>query len=157
MPPRLPRSPGARVIAAAGALLILVLALVGGRSFLERHGVASQLRRMREDLAGLRASAENCQVALSREEEAFQRVRAEVDSLRGEVRDYEALDDRGVPADRYDEYLEVFDRYNESVPVWQERADSLRAHSEACRGAARRHNALADSLRDLLEALQSGG
>jgi hypothetical protein len=80
-----------------------------------------------------------------------------IDSLRDEVRDFEALDERGVPEERYDEYLERFEAYNDSVISWEARAETLRANEAACRELVEAHNALSDSLRRRMEARGSSG
>lgn len=153
---RLPASPVARAALLLAAAAIVVLGYVGGGGFLERRAQAAELERLRDGLGRLRAASEECQIAVQREERAFEEYRAEVDSLRQEIRDFESLDDRGVPAEQYEEYLEAFDDYNESVPLWEERADSLRARSEACRALVERHNTLADSLRTFIEQVETG-
>lgn len=145
----------AALVAAAGAAA--VLAFVAGRGALERRTQLQELERLQNRLADLRADAEACQLAVQQEERAFARYRAEVDSLRREVRELEALDERGIPAERYEEYLDAFDDYNKAVPLWEERADTLRAREEACRALVERHNALADSLRVFVERAQGGG
>lgn len=157
MPPGLPSSPAARVALLLGASAIVVFGVIGGRGFMERRAEVREFERLRSGLADLRVAAEECQAAVEREEQAFEDYQADVDSLRREVRALEALDERGIPADRYREYLEAFDEYNESLPLWEERGDSLRALSEECRAMVQRHNALADSLRELVEEGEPGG
>ena len=87
----------------------------------------------------------------------FHEYDQEVDSLRGEVRELETLDRRGVPRERYDEYLETFERYNRSVPSWEARADSLRAHWAACRSLVQEHNLMTDSVQRAVQALTDPG
>lgn len=139
------------MLAVAG-LIVVGLATVRVKAALERRAEIGEIERARSRLAELRAGVENCQAAVERERQAFDRYAASVDSLRTEVRHFEALDERGVPAARYDEYLETFDRYNDAIPGWEARADSLTAHAEACRELTLHHNELADSLRVRLEA-----
>lgn len=153
----LPASPVARGALLVAAVAIVVLAVVGARGLADRRARVAELEQLRERLADLRAAAEECQVTVRREEQAFANYRAQVDSLRQEVRDFEAMDDRGVPAARYEEYLDAFDDYNEAVPVWEERADTLRARSRACRALAERHNAMADSLRAMVSEAETDG
>jgi hypothetical protein len=62
------------------------------------------------------------------------------------------MDPRGVPADSYEAYLETFDAYNDAVPGWSERADTLQAQWRRCRDVTEVHNQLADSLRQLMAA-----
>ncbi len=54
-----------------------------------------------------------------------------------------------MPADSYELYIETFESYNEEVPRRNAAAESLETDWAACRAIVRRHNALADSLRDL--------
>jgi hypothetical protein len=63
------------------------------------------------------------------------------------VTGFEDPDQGGVPGDEYGEYLATFDRYNDSVAVWESRADALRATEAYCRVLAEAHNALQDSIR----------
>lgn len=105
---------------------------------------------VQDSLRGLRSSADSCRMALTREEAEFHRFDDRVEELRERVRAYESLNPRGVPQDSFEVYMDVFERYNEAVPRWKARAESLRAHTEACRERAREHNVLTDSLRGLL-------
>jgi hypothetical protein len=147
----LPSRKGAR------AALVLVVALVSvglaerGKVWLEHRAEVQKIEGLRTRLAELRSGVGACRAAVEREQSAFDRYRASVESLREEVREYEMLDERGVPADQYDAYLETFDQYNESLPGWQARADSLQAHDDVCRDLTVRHNETADSLRESLE------
>jgi hypothetical protein len=70
--------------------------------------------------------------------------------LREAVRGFESEAAGGVPARSYEQYLETFESYNSAVPVWEERADSLRARWASCRDLTERHNALIDSLRTVV-------
>ena len=70
------------------------------------------------------------------------------DDLRG-ARAFEDPEQGGVPEAVYRQYLSVFSAYNDSVAVWQDRADALRESEERCRDLAQLHNTLGDSLRDL--------
>lgn len=141
------------VVALAAVAVLLVLAWTVRVNLGERAEV-QRLEQMRERLGDLRTEVDDCRLELAREEDAFNRFDARVDSLRELIADFEALDPRGVPGDRYEEYIESFERYNESVPRWQAQADSLQAHLATCRELARRHNLLADSLRTLLDERQ---
>lgn len=151
------RSPARRpillVVLAAAALLLTFL---GSRVALERRGLRQELAGLREDVLRLRVASSECLAEIGMEEAAFREYHDRVDSLRDEILEFEALDDRGVPAEQYEEYLEVFERYNRSVPAWRARADSLQARWEACRDLVERHNTLADSLRGRVEALDDG-
>lgn len=136
---------------------MLVVALVAagvverGKAWLENRAEVQAIERLRTHLAELRSGVGACRAALEREHSAFERYRASVESLLEAVREYETLDERGVPADRYEDYIDTFDRYNESLAGWQARADSLAVHDDACRGLTVRHNETADSLRQHLE------
>lgn len=107
--------------------------------------------RLRNDLIRARALADSCAAALAEEEARFREYNARVDSLHDAVRGFEALHPAGVPADSYPRYLAAFDSYNVAVADWQARADSLQASWAACKEAVERHNALADSMRRILE------
>jgi predicted nucleic acid-binding Zn-ribbon protein len=120
---------------------------------MEKRGRRLESERIRAHLAALRTASSECVAELSRADAAFRDYRARVDSLRGRIRRYEAMDSRGVPDAQYDAYLDAFEEYNDSVSAWQERADSLEARTESCQEIARRHNALADSARRRMEEL----
>ncbi|MFW6080074.1 MAG: hypothetical protein ACODAE_10660 [Gemmatimonadota bacterium] len=113
-----------------------------------------RLAELSEELRDARAVADSCTVALEREEAEFQEFDRRVETLREIVNRYESTDPDGVPADVYESYLDAFDRYNEAVPEWRARADTLRAHWSACDSTVRAFNALADSLRPRIEALR---
>ena len=69
---------------------------------------------------------------------------------------FEDPEQGGVPYADYEAYLENFERYNDSVEVWQARADSLREKETACRALVEAHNLLGDSIRRRQEALREG-
>ncbi len=122
------------------------------RASLERRAEIQEMQALRDSLVVLRYEAESCRNLLARDEAEFRRFSDRVDSLRTEVRAYEALDDRGVPGEQYDDYLSAFELYNESVEVWQRRADDLEASAAACTEQTQRHNALAEEVRARTEA-----
>jgi hypothetical protein len=134
----------ATAAAVVGALALLVWA---GRGILERRALYQEMERLRSDVLSLRAEVGLCQAELDTARLEFQAYNERVDSLRTEVREMEDLDVRGVPAPRYDDYLDAFDGYNRSIPGWQERADGLESRWEECRDLVQNHNVLADSLR----------
>jgi hypothetical protein len=103
-----------------------------------------------DTLGILRVLADSCRADLEEGSSELNDYDRRLDSLRSRVRHLEAIDPRGIPADSYDLYMRVFDEYNDSVPGWTSRADSLRASWTRCRDLAETHNALADSLRRLL-------
>jgi hypothetical protein len=108
--------------------------------------------RLRGELAELREAATSCVADVAHAESVFRDFNARVDSLRERVRDFESLDTRGVPNAEYDAYLVAFEQYNDSVSAWRGRADSLESDSERCQVIVGRHNALADSVRRMMEA-----
>jgi hypothetical protein len=100
-----------------------------------------RLAALLEDADSLRGEAERCAEELAEDEAGFRDFDRHVDSLRAEVAAHESSNGRrAVAAADYAEYLEVFDRFNEAVPAWHARADSLRARWERCRALAERHN-----------------
>jgi hypothetical protein len=106
---------------------------------------------MRPDLSLARMAADSCATALETEQAVFDDFVERVEDLKGRIADYEARDERGVPAEDYPEYLVSVDSFNAIVPEWESAADSLRAHRVACEEVVRIHNLLADSARDLAE------
>ena len=106
-----------------------------------------QLAPLQEELALFRAAADSCNTRYNVTEARFRAIDHRVDSLRAVVLRYEGLDPAGVPGEEYAEYLEAFDAYNETVPEWQSRADSVEAEFDRCRLLTEGHNELADSLR----------
>lgn len=142
---------------AVGGAAILVVFFFGAREIAERRRTFDEITGLRERLYEARREAESCQRTVAARERAFRRLDAAVDSLRDEVRAFEALDERGVPEREYEAYLETFDGYNDSVDVWEAQAESLRAAEEACRDVIETHNALGDSLRARLAEEGIGG
>jgi hypothetical protein len=150
--PKFPSHKGARIALAIVALLVLIGGIDRGRAWLAHRARVFEIERLRVRVVDLRSDVESCRTALDRERNDFDRYRASVDSLRETIRVYESLDERGVPADRYEAYLETFRRYNQSLPGWRARADSLTAHDDICRDLTVEHNVVAESLRANLEA-----
>lgn len=153
------RSPSAttrrRLLVALAAVVGVVLVVVSVQRILERRQEHARIEAMAERLGDLRESTERCRAQLAREEAAFQRYDRSLDSLRQRVDAYVSRDGR-VPDEEYDAYMEVFDRYNEAVPRWETRADSLRVTEVRCRERIELHNALADSLRGEMERMGAG-
>lgn len=138
----------ARILLVVGGIAIAAAAAgEGGVNLMERRRTLQELRDLRDQLYAARVSADSCRNELAYAQRLFQRYDTLVDSLRMNVRDYEAMDSRGVPRDRYDEYLDRFHGYNDSVASWHLKADSLKATQTTCRQLAEAHNVLADSLR----------
>jgi hypothetical protein len=148
----MPSTRTARILAALGVLIVLAVAVIGGRDLLERRRTVNEIRTLRDQVYRARVSADSCTNELAYQERIFRRFDTVVDSLRGTVRDYERMDQRGVPEEHYDAYLEQFEGYNDSVAVWRARATALRATETACRTFIEGHNVIADSLRGRLEA-----
>jgi hypothetical protein len=121
---------------------------------MERNRRIAEMQALRAALDQARFSADSCKVALSWEEQGFLAFDRLVDSLRNEVESFEDSDRGGVPHEEYEAYLESFERYNDSVGVWQARADSLRLKEASCRALIEAHNALGDSIRQRQEAIR---
>ncbi len=138
------------VILAISAVAFLAIVVI---DLLSPIPPADRLRAQRQQMADLRAAADSCQAALVGEEARLLTSDARLDSLRAVIDYYEALDARGVPADSYEVYLEIFQAYNEGIPQRATAGDSLQAHWEACRELTVRHNSIADSARAIAEEL----
>jgi len=145
-----------RLIILFGALALLLLAGLYGGSLLERNRRIAEMQALREALDQARFSADSCKVALAWEERGFRSFDRFVDSLRAETESYEDPERGGVPEADYRAYIESFERYNDSVAVWQERADSLRAKEAVCRALVEAHNVLGDSIRRRQDAMREG-
>ena len=127
------------------ALALAVLGIVG----LQWRAATSRraLTELRTTAGDARTAARACSQALRASEAEFQLLAERVDSLRVVVDGLEALDPRGVPADRYEEYLAVVDTFNDGVERWESEADRIRSAETECRAVVERYNLLADSLR----------
>jgi len=126
-------------------------------TLVDRNRTREELLDLRDRVTRARISADSCTNTLAYDHMLFGRFDQVVDSLKGEVRDLEALDPRGVPEERYDEYMERFRGYNDSVAAWERRADRLRASDTACRSLIEVHNTLSDSVRGVLKARAAAG
>jgi hypothetical protein len=111
-----------------------------------------RMEGLRAQLAAMRTASTECVANLSREQADFRAYDLGVDSLRSAIDEDESGPSGGVPGDRYDAYLAVFDRYNRSVAEWQEQADSLELRGQECAELVQAHNLLADSVLGLVEA-----
>lgn len=136
-----------RIILGFAALTLVVVGALASRSLLEGRALRMEFDALREELWSVRSQADSCRQALAWEEQEFLSFDAYVDSLHTQVRAFEDPDQGGVPGEEYPEYLDAFQRYNDSVVVWESRADSLQASEAFCRTLAESHNALQDSLR----------
>ena len=133
------------VLSSAG-VLILLLAGWGVRRHLTRQAEIDALEDATARLQDAHDRADSCAITLGWEQERFLHFDSVVDSLRLAVRNFEDADGGGVPEAEYPEYLAVFDAYNDSVAVWQTRADAVQAAEATCRAFAEAHNALRDSI-----------
>lgn len=136
-----------RRIRVGAAIGVLALGGFGVSRLVERRATIREIRALRDGVYEARIAADSCRFSLAVEEGRLQRFSQLVDTLHTEVRDFEALDPRGVPEERYDAYLERFHAYNDSVAEWEARAARLRRHESECRAIIEDHNALSDSLR----------
>ncbi|MDZ7778716.1 MAG: hypothetical protein U5R14_02115 [Gemmatimonadota bacterium] len=136
------------VLLSLGAAALLFL---GVDRILERQRVSSEITRLRSELFQARASAQRCRGTVESSETRLREFDDVITSLRSQVDSFEALDARGVPEDQYDEYMESFERYNDSVDAWDARVERLRNAEAACRSTIERHNALRDSLQTVLD------
>lgn len=135
-------------------LIVAFVLLAAGGLVLHRvsrpPSFAEIIQPLRDTLRELRSAVEACQSGLEQDAAGFQRYEQGMDSLRSRVRELEAIDPRGVPADSYQSYLEAFDGYNDSVSRWSQRTDTLRLRWARCRELTESHNTLADSLSRVL-------
>jgi hypothetical protein len=139
-----------RIILILVGVTLVAAAVEGGFALLQRHRTLQELRNLQDRVYTARVSADSCRNELAYSDRLFQRYDTLVDSLRRDVRSYEAMDSRGVPREKYDEYLARFHAYNDSVASWHRKADSLEARQAVCRQLAEAHNLLVDSLRQRL-------
>jgi chromosome segregation ATPase len=146
-------SPVARwALVIVGAIAVAVLLVTGGQRILERQRTTQEVNRLREELYRARVGADRCRSSLASSETSLRALSATIDSLRERVDGYETGegDARGVPAAQYGDYLETFESYNDSVASWEARERRLRSAEASCREAIEAHNALSDSLQQLL-------
>jgi len=114
-----------------------------------------EMERLRNELYRARASSDRCRSSLSTSEALLHDLTATIDSLRARVDSFEALGGGQVPGDDYEEYLGVFDTYNDSVASWEIRSDRLREAESACRESIEEHNALRDSIQTIIDGIES--
>jgi hypothetical protein len=146
-----------RILMGLGALAVIVTAGLAGGSILEQNRFNREMELLRDALQHARFSVDSCKMSLAQEEYRFLVFDEFVDSLHSQLRELEDPSQGGVPQARYPEYLGIFDRYNDSVAVWEARSDALRATDAACRELVVGHNALGDSLRQRLEMRREEG
>jgi len=134
-------------LAAAAVGLVFLL---GSMRIVERQQMAGEINRLRDNLYRSRLASDRCRGSLQTSESSLRALGVTIDSLRNRVDSFEALGGGRVPAEIYDEYLGVFDGYNDSVGVWEGRERRLRSAEEACRTTIEEHNAVTDSLQSIL-------
>ena len=139
-------------LAALGTVAAVALLASGSMRILDRQRTVREINGLREELYRARVGADRCRSSLTNSESSLRELTASLDSLRARVDSFETAEGgrRGVQAAQYDEYLEVFDSYNDSVGVWEARERRLRSAETACRATIEGHNALSDSLQRLL-------
>ncbi len=110
------------------------------------HSPRAQAEEQRERMLEVRSALDRCMTQLDRWEQSFWSHERETTLLRSQIERFESLDPEGVPMDRYEEYLDVFEQYNEAIPIWEARADSVRAQHQRCGTLAERFNEKRDAL-----------
>ncbi len=133
-----------------GGIVSVGVVFAAWSRILDRQSTLAEIQRLRDDLYRARVAADRCRNSLQTSEASLRNLGLALDSMRSRVDSFEALDRRGVPANRYPEYLDLFDSYNDSVGVWEDRERRLRAAETACRETIEAHNAISDSLQTAL-------
>jgi DNA-directed RNA polymerase specialized sigma54-like protein len=141
-------------------LLLATLAMVVTTLFLvdRRTGPdprAEMAEELRDEIHELQGRVDDCLDDRAGLEARFQEAMDRTEELRRRVEELESLDPEGVPAERYREYLEVFDEYNDSVPEWERLGEALRDQGLRCRRLADAHNVLLERLRVLILEMYS--
>jgi chromosome segregation ATPase len=132
-----------------GAVLLAAGGIVSVSRMLQHPGPVEDARA---ELRQLRAEIDSCQAALDTSQAGLLAYNDQLDSLRGRVREMEALHPRGVPADSYAIYIETFRQYNDSVAGWEQQVETLQETRSDCVSFIAQHNMMLDSLRRLLAA-----
>lgn len=142
-----------------GLMVVSSMAFLGwgGKRHFDRKAEVRAFEEATNRLRDARARADSCAIELAWEQERFLHFDGVVDSLRTVVDAYEGPGRGGVPEEDYPEYLQVFEAYNDSVAVWQSRADVVRDTDGACRRFAETHNTLRDSIRARFGTAQRTG
>lgn len=143
-------SPARFVLALALVLSAASLLFIGMGRLLESQRTTAEINRLREELYRARVASDRCRSSLVTSESSLLTLTATIDSLRDRVDSFEALGGGQVPAERYDEYLMVFESYNDSVATWETRSERLRTAEAACRTVIEHHNAVSDSIQRTL-------
>ena len=147
------RAPARWALTVLGVIAATLLLVTGGQRIVERQRTTREVNRLREELYRARAGADRCRASLLNSESSIRELSAAIDDLRDQVDEFESGEGgaRSVPAAQYEEYLETFERYNDSVAVWESREQRLRATEASCRETIETHNALSDSLQRVLQ------
>jgi len=124
--------------------------VLGSVRLVERQQTSEEINRLREELYQARITSDRCRGTLLTSESSLLVLGMAIDSMKSRVDSFEALDRRGVPTGRYEEYLQLFDAYNDSVEVWDVRKRRLRTSETSCRETITEHNTLSDSLQAVL-------
>jgi hypothetical protein len=132
-------------VAVAGVVVISAWSRI-----IERQETLEEIGRLRDDLYRARIAADRCRGSLQTSEASLRDLGLTVDSMRRRIDSFEALDRRGVPVEQYPEYLRLFESYNDSVSIWEERERRLRLAESACRETIQEHNVISDSLQSVL-------
>lgn len=136
-----------------GGALVLVLIYMGS-AILERRAQRdsprAQAEAVREEVRLAQAEAERCMEELAASNLRFQSQTRQTRAFQSRIEALEALDARGVPADSYDIYLDMIDRFNASIEGWEMRGEALERTQQSCRELIEARNVLADSLRRIL-------
>lgn len=140
------------ILAGAVVLISLVTGAVSIVGQMVDNSIRAQAEQLRDSVREARADLADCLDGLDGEERRFRSHERTTHFLRDRVDELEALDERGVPRDRYEEYLDVFDRYNEAVTEWERLGNALQDLSATCRAFAEEHNERVGALTDFLEA-----
>ena len=142
---------------ARGKILIMVAALIAAAAsliFLDPGSTTDPIQEkaesLRSEIDALQGRVDECLARRGALEARFQQAMDRTEALGERVRELESLDPDGVPAERYAEYLELFDEYNESIPEWERLGEALREEGERCRRLADAHNDRLERLRELM-------
>ena len=144
-------SRGRLVLAGAFLLSAVILLVVGTRKLVEHKRLTDEVTRLRDELYRARVAADRCRSSLVTSESALSTLTATIDSMKTRIDSFEALGHGRVPAPKYDEYLDLFESYNDSVGAWSVRSERLLAAESACRDVIDHHNAISDTIQSVLE------
>jgi hypothetical protein len=127
--------------------LLLILAGAGLFRLARSAGERDAFEILSDSARALRVAADSCSAELELVRADLLHYRARLDSLHAQVRDYEDVEPRTVPAELFGEYMELFDRYNDSTAAWADRVEVVQLKLEQCQAIATAHNETVDSLR----------